>query len=592
MRRRPPHTPSDEAKVVSTLAADDRGPTRRRSRLASLVAALLVTVAPAAAQTRLTDETGPLDTLRRPTLRSTTTPRKPTTTSTFAPLRGSLGTRRTAEPLPADPVTPAADSGAAADGTAAVDTDPLALEPIGRPATPPRPATTAASATPPAAGTAAARRIDPATGLPLPADRAAPADRGPVLRTGTVKGGPVLPEAATQPRPRDALADKRDEAVNEPDDYAQLGLRTGGFTWLPAVEGSAGWSSNVAARAGGTSGMVYRVAPELIGRSDWSRHSLEFSLRGAYTGNTTDHAYDSPSFQGAMRGRVDLGDETTVDIKAGLSHERQSASSADNPANTVIPATVESKTASLGITRDVGLLALTLRGDIERSDYTGGTTSTGTTLGSEIQNNTRHVAALRATWGSKGSLRPFVEFQVSNRDYDDAIVAGSPRDSTGAAVKTGVVADLGPKLRGELSTGWGVERPDHGPLPDMSGWLLDGSLIWSPTRLTTVKLDAKTSFDATTLANSPGAITRSVALGVDHSLRANLVASAGVSIADKRYVAADLHEDTLSLTSGLTYKIDRNVRTFVKGGLTRFTSSSGGADYSAANVMVGVRLQR
>jgi hypothetical protein len=587
MRPRPSPATSAVAPVSTEAAVADRA--RSLPRLGLVLAASLLACTPVAAQMRTTDDADTRDPLRRPSLRAATA--KPTTsrTATGSPLRGSLAGRRGAEAAPNEPPATATPLDPLLPAETSVDADASVLEPIGRPASaPPAP-------TRPDARTAGATtgRIDPATGRPMVLGGDAAPRRGPVERTGTVpKGGPTLAEAAVQPRPRDVLADKRDEATIEDDEYAQLGLRTGGFTWLPAVEASTGWSSNVASKAGGTSGMTWRVAPELIGRSDWSRHSLQIELRGAYLGNTTDHDYDKPTFQGALRGRIDLGDETTVDVKAGWSHDRQAASAADNPANTVVPATTEAKTASLGITRDVGLVALTLRGDVERTDYSGGTTSTGASLGSEIQNNTRHIAALRATWGSKGSFRPFVEVQASNRDYDDAIVAGSPRDSVGAAAKVGVVADLGPVLRGEISTGWGIERPEKGPLPDISGWLLDGSLVWSPTRLTSVKLDAKTSFEPTTLATSAGAVSRTVGISVDHALRPDLVASAGVALTDKRYAGTSLREDTLTLSSGLTYKVDRNIQTFVKGGLTRYVSNSAGADYDVATVMVGVRLQR
>ncbi|MDK9695358.1 MAG: outer membrane beta-barrel protein [Siculibacillus sp.] len=581
-QRPPPATSADDA--VSTASAVAARP--RWSRPAAFALALVAASAgPALGQSRSDDDLR--DPLRRQTLRTAAPKPGAARTATGSPLRGSLDTRR-AEPLPEPAPTTPVDPLATTDPL--VDADPAALEPIGRPASAPRtPTTSRADGRTPATDAAL-----PSAPRPMVLDAAA-GRRGPVeaiTRAGMVKGGPTLPEAAVQPRPRDILADKRDEAEIENDDYAQLGLRTGGFTWLPAVEASAGWTSNVATRTGGASGTVYGIAPELLGRSGWSRHSLEFELRGAYLGNSTDHDYDKLTFRTGLRGRVDLGDETTVDIKGGWSRDRQSSSSADNPANTVVPATVDTKSLSLGLTRDVGLLALTLRGDLDRTDYSGGTTSSGTSLGSEIQNNTRHTAALRAAWGSKSSIRPFAELQASKRDYDDALVAGSPRDTTGAAIKLGVLADLGPKLRGELSTGWGLERMDKGTLPDISGWLIDGSLVWSPTRLTSVKLDARTSFDATTLANSPGAVTRTLAIGVDHALRPQLVASAGVALTDKRYVGANLREDTWSLSSGLTYKIDRNVRTFVKGSFSRFTSSGGGSDYDAATVMVGVRLQR
>ena len=588
MRRRPSPALSAVRPATTVAVADARR--RGPHAVVSWAIALVLAAAPAFAQTTAADADDPL---RRPLARDTTRSATRTTPSKLAPgLRGGID--------PSQPVAPAADPLARPDDTLttspAVDTDPLALEPIGRPATPAAASTGTTARAPGApAATGSGTRLDTITGRPLVlAPTGAP--RGPVdpvARTGTVRnGGPTATEPAIQPRPRDLLAAEREEGRTADDTYAPLGLRTGGFTWLPAVEAATGWTSNLQGRVGGTPAALWRINPELVGRSDWSRHSLQIELRGGYSANFVDHDYDKPTFQGVVRGRVDLGDQTRMDLRAGWSHDRQSSSSLDNPAGTVVPATVDTKTASVGLTRDVGLLALTLRGDVERADYSGGTTTSGAALGADVQNNTRGTAALRAAWGSAGSLRPFAEVQVSKRDYDDALVSGSPRDSTGAAIKAGLLADLGPTLRGEVSTGFGVERPDRGTLPDMSGWLLDGALVWSPTRLTVVRLDAKTSFEPTTLATTSGATVRTVGVTVDHALRRDLVASAGVVLTDKRYADLSLRENDVVLSSGLTYKIDRNVHTFVKGSLQRFTSSNAGSDYGTATIMVGVRLQR
>lgn len=400
------------------------------------------------------------------------------------------------------------------------------------------------------------------------------------------------PRSATQPSPRDARADQRAEAEKEDDGYTALGLRTGSFTWMPAAEFAVGRSSNIAGKATALSGALLSAAPELIGKSDWSRHELQIEMRGSYTATPVDRDYDKPSGQILMRGRIDVSDEMRMDVKTGWSWERQSVSATDNPTETGVASNLQTRTASLGVTRDVGLVALTLRGDVERSDYSGGTTVTGEPLGSEIQNNTRLIGAVRATVGSTGSLRPFVELQASNRNYDQDLIAGSRRDGTGTAAKAGVVADLGPMLRGEMSTGWGSERADDRSLPSMSGWLLDGTLAWSPTRLTVVKVTAKTEFQPTTLFGSPGAVSRTVGIGIDQSLRRNLVATAAVSLTTKSYVGVTQDERDLILSTGLTYKVNRNLQTFVRGSWERFGSNLPNADYTTAVVMVGVRVQQ
>ncbi len=441
---------------------------------------------------------------------------------------------------------------------------------------------------------AAAPAADVDTALRAAKPRLAPV--APMAPIGPARApeetGSVMPRPATQPTPRDLQADKRTEAEKEPDDLAPLGLRTGGFTWMPAAEAGLTASSNYNANAAAKSGMVYTVAPELVGKSDWSRHDLQIDLRGSYAGVPSNTSYDKPSIQANLRGRVDFSEEMRSDVKLGWMNERQAASQSDNPASTAIPSTVDTKTVSVGVTRDAGLLALTARTDLTRSDYSGGTSTSGASLGADVQNNSRFVGALRATYGSPGSLRPFVEVEASRRSYDQKTIAGTQRDGTGAAIRVGAVADVGPTLRGEISTGWGVEKAEDASLTTMSGWLIDGTLAWSPTRISVVKVTAKSEFVPTTLYGSPGALSRSLGVTLEQSLRPDLVASVGATVSDKGYFGIDQSEKDLVLSSGLTYKVNRNLQTFVRGTWETFATQPAAADYRVSTIMVGVRVQR
>lgn len=441
---------------------------------------------------------------------------------------------------------------------------------------------------------AAASAADVDAALRAARPRIAPvAPMGPITPArAPEETGSVMPRPATQPTPRDLQADKRTEAEKEPDELAPLGLRTGGFTWLPAAEAGLTASSNYNSNASAKSGMVYTVAPELVGKSDWSRHELQLDLRGSYAGIPSDTSYDKPSIQANLRGRVDFSEEMRSDVKLGWMNERQPASQSDNPASTAIPSTVDTKTVSVGVTRDAGLLALTARTDLTRTDYSGGTSTSGASLGADVQNNTRIVGALRATYGSQGSLRPFVEVETSRRSYDQKSIAGTQRDGTGAAIRVGAVADVGPTLRGEISTGWGVEKAEDASLSTMSGWLIDGTLAWSPTRITVVKVTAKSEFVPTTLYGSPGALSRSLGVALEQSLRPDLVASVGATVSDKGYFGIDQSEKDLVLSSGLTYKVNRNLQTFVRGTWETFATQPASADYRVSTIMVGVRVQR
>lgn len=413
------------------------------------------------------------------------------------------------------------------------------------------------------------------------------------LVTGST--GPVTPRTplrATQPVPRDSRLDPyAEDSVDE--GYQPLGLRTGGFTWYPAVEASAGYASNIPGRAGGEAGALLRVAPEITGQSDWSRHALSFDLRGSYTNYPQYTVYDQPSFQGTVRGRVDLSDEMRMDLRGGYALGREQASSANNPANTLVPATVQTLTGSVGLTRDVGLFALTLRGDVARGTYSGGELVGGGSLGVINRDNTQVIGALRVTYNASEALKPFVEGQLTSRTYDQAVINGDDRNSTGYILKGGVTTDLGPLLRGEISAGYGVERPRSASLSELRGLVVDGSLVWSPTRLTKVTLTASTAFEPSTVSGVSGSVADTVGVTLEQSLRRDLTAQIGGQFLTRTYTATSMpNEYDLKATTGLTYKFNRNVQVFVRGEFERFMRVGGSGDYDSETVYAGVRLQR
>lgn len=559
------------ARAPASRSRSRRVDGRLRASLAgtSLLVALLVTVSPVRAQ------------FLRGTLseRETATPDDPTRTlpqTQPAPVTVTadlLGLGETVSPLdPAalpkdgsDGSTIAADP-ATPDLTRTGTVAPRAAARRG--ATAGRASTTAARATP-APGT----RVAPV------APAASPEDTGRVMPTAAIR--------STLPDPDGATAE---EAVKEDAAYNPLGLRVGGMTWLPAIEIGVGGKSNVDSARGGRSSSVVSIEPELVGRSDWSRHSLDVSLRGgilAYP-NATDQSRGQ--YAAEARGRFDLGDLTRLDATAVWTRQRETTSVTET-ATAGEGTDRESKTLTLGLTREVGAIGLTLRGEMARSDYfLNGGLAAGA-VDPSIQNNTRWTAAFRTTLGPTHTIAPFVEVQTGIRRYDAGLVYGLRRDGDAAAAKIGLAIDTGPTLRGEVSTGWGYEKPADAALSTLSGWLVDGNLTWSPSRLVVVKTKVRTSFEPTTNAGSPGSIARAWSIDLDWSLRRDLTAGIGGGYDTKHYFGIDVDERTTALSAGLTYKFDRTFQTFVRAKFEHVTASNA-PTYDVGTVMTGVRIRR
>lgn len=366
--------------------------------------------------------------------------------------------------------------------------------------------------------------------------------------------------------------------------------RLGSFVLRPQLDVAAGTSSNLQGRAGGTAGGTYRLNSELGLESDWSRHGFTASLRGGYDGYPSETDLNAPRYDGAANLRLDLMDATRADLALRFGSARGKASAAENPAGTVVPSTTTTTGLSIGVTREAGLVGLTLRGDVDRTGYSGGELASGGVItADEARDNTRVAVALRASLDDGAVLRPFAEVQALRRGYDADSMSG--RDSRGFAGRVGARVDLGPILSGEAAIGWTRESLTDAALPDLQGVLFDATILWSPTRLTQIGFTARTTLDPTTLAGSSGAVGRNAGVTVRHALTRDITASLGASGEVRHYEGIALRERTVSGDAEIAYRFDPHMEVYGRGAWSRFSTSAAGGDYDAVTVLAGVRLR-
>ena len=460
------------------------------------------------------------------------------------------------------------------------DTKTNAFNPIGGDA-----ATTGTTAAP--GRTEATKGVDSATTASIAdPDRGPvkPVARGPSDASGTslVPGGEPL--AAEAPR---------DNFDDDADAYEPLGIRAGSFLLLPSLEVTGGASDNIDSTNKGKAGGFYRIAPEVILRSNWSRHQLESTLKGSYKGYPWSDTADDPNLSTTTTVRIDVRDKTTIDLEGGYTLDRESSSSVDVAPGTETTALVHQLRGAAGLTQEFGRLAVTGKGSIDRTFYTGGTATGGGTLDSESRNNSLLTASLRTSYEVTPAFKPFVEGALLERVYDqkqDAL--GYRRDSTGYELKAGAVIDLGAKIHAEGALGWHYEELRDNRFDPLEGLIAEASLVWSPSRLTTVTLSGETAFEPTTLLNSSGSTQYSGNLKVAYSLRRNLEVDVGLGVALRNYQGSVDEDVTTTGTAGLAWSLNRNVALTARYSYENLQTNRAGADYSANSIEVGLRMRR
>ena len=438
-------------------------------------------------------------------------------------------------------------------------------------------------------GSAEAATVKPVVATTTPA--AAP-PRSPLLRIpdGTATGGIAgTVNSARLTTASTTLLRRRTAA--EQDAFAPLGLRTGAFLVLPSVELTGGYDTNPARTPNGRSSSFVTVSPEVIARSDWTRHEVTASLRGSYTAYDKTPELDRPSFDGKITGRLDVTRNTAL-IGEGIL-----IVGTDNPGSPNVQAGLTrfpiytTLGGTFGLTQRFNRVEVTAKGTVERTEYQESKFTDGTTGSNADRDYNRLGGTLRTSYDLMPGLKPFVEVAADTRQHDlEFDRFGLRRDSDGWSVKGGSTFDVSRVLTGEASIGWINRKYEDASLQELNGFLFDASLIYVMSALTKVKLTAQTVAAETTVPGTAGVLTRNAGIELEHSFRRWLVGAVKFNYGLDDYVGSTRKDDRYSIGGTLTYKLNRWAQAKAEIRQEWLRSTVAGVDYDATVFMLGMKL--
>jgi hypothetical protein len=413
---------------------------------------------------------------------------------------------------------------------------------------------------------------------------------------------PQRPVTAIRPLPPEALAAapqrgeqpavvRRIPRPPEADPFDQVGIRAGSFLIRPAIEVTGGYDTNPGRVAGGSGSALLIVAPELQVRSLWEQHEVTSEIRGSYSAYKETSELDRPHLDAKVKGRIDVSGDQRVDL------EGRFLLATDKPGNPDLPADlarlpIYTRTgASLGVGQRFNRLELALKGSVDRTVYENSVLTGGTVISNADRNYNQYGGALRVSYELTPGIKPFVEVETDIRLHDMPVDRfGERRDSTGVSAKAGTTFEITRMLTGDIAAGYLVRSYEDLALPKLQGLLLDGSLMWVASGLTTVKLSARTTADEAAIAGVSGVLRRDLALQIDHAFRRWLIGTVKVGHGIDDYVGFRF-DRRFSAAAALTYKLSRALQIKGEARYERLRSSEPGADYEAAIGLVGMRWQ-
>lgn len=408
----------------------------------------------------------------------------------------------------------------------------------------------------------------------------------PELAVGQTPPPTIATPAPVAPRRRPAPDDKP---------FDPVGVEVGDLKLTPYVEESLGWASNPASTAGAQKGSAFETTEGGLSlQSEWSRSDLHGMLKAGYTDYFDAPADNAPAASGTLDGRLDVTRDLSFDAEGRFNVVAQTLASLGlaTAAASQHPL-VETFGATLGGAQKFGDLTLALHGTLDHTSYEDATLSNGAVDRLSTDDFSDLGLRARATYQMSPAISPFVELGFDARRYDDGVdYEGYARNSNGAVARAGAELAFTQQLTGEASLGYGARAYEDPRLPDMRSPLIDASLIWTATPLTTVTAKAQTALADSVTAGASGSVQRSYTIDVAHALTRAFTLGASAGYTDDDYVGVALRDSTTNLGVRAEYHVSRDV--VLKASATRqqYESSAPNSNYIADVFLLGLRVQR
>jgi hypothetical protein len=384
----------------------------------------------------------------------------------------------------------------------------------------------------------------------------------------------------------------RKKAVDE-EPFGPVGFHAGAFLLKPSVEIYEGYDSNPFRTQSGPGSAFTTVNGALSAKSEWSRHEMQLDLRGSYTAYSNVDHVNRPDAEAILRGKVDITSDARIEYTEKAALSTQAPGQPDSVTGAKQLPYIYTLATSAGLVKQFNRLEFGAYGEVSRNIYEDADLISGGTLDLSDFTYNDYTARLRGSYEVTPGMKPFVEVSADTRVFDRNVNSfGIQQGSNGYKAEAGVIFDRPEIIKGQFGLGYMARSYDDPTLPNISGLLIDSSLVWKPTALTQVKLDVNSTINESITTGAAGIFTREGKLTIDHSFRRWLVGSLFASYGTDQYRGTSRVDDRFSYGAALTYSLNRALALRGEVRQDKLSSNAAGQDYTAEVVMLGLRLQR
>ena len=358
--------------------------------------------------------------------------------------------------------------------------------------------------------------------------------------------------------------------------YESPGLRAGSFTIRPNLTESVGYNSNVESLPNGRGSSLVLTNASLVAASDWKRDSVFVNL------NVTDNHYLELPQQNYTQWIASAGGTYVVGhdlVTATYTHSNlfQVPGAINNAIGNLTvsqPAAFRLDTARLGYTiSGRGPLSFTPELIVSHFDFDPLIVS-GQTVSQTFRNRVTVQEGLTTRYEFSPNRAALLVVRGTQQFYNVGTVTLPRRNSEGVEVLGGIdYPQPGSNVRLRVLAGVQTRNFNSKVYTNQVSPIIEGTAVWTPTRLTTLTLNARRDIEDAQDESIAAFTLTTVRLTANHELRRDVQLNGFAELQQADYEAAQLNLPNVANTrqagtsqviynvgAGATWLLNRDVR--------------------------------
>lgn len=359
------------------------------------------------------------------------------------------------------------------------------------------------------------------------------------------------PDSREEVPPEDTPVKNRQQPGYEP-----VGIRAGSWMFSPSLISGGFFDSNVfSSNTSKRSDFAAVFEPSLRAHTLWERHGIDLRLDAQSTLYRQNPGLDQTNASLKGNAWFDIAHDMAVLTNFQVAHLNEGVGTLSSPANAVQPTPYDLLSGDVTLRKEFNRLTTSI--GFRTDSYNFG--STRAQDGSVIDQSSRdgQIYALhgRIDYAFSSTLGWFASAEGNERNIRG--VPGQTLNSAGYRALSGVKVEFTSLLSGEFGAGYVQQRFDDPTIGTIAGPSYRARLIWRPTRLIDVHLNAEQLVTETADTSSVGVLADAVQLGVDYELRRNIIVSLNGGYETDRFFGQARKDHVTTTDASIKYLLNR-----------------------------------